>query len=88
MVTPPPAFFTGQTEVSAGVYYLSFPNGNPFGYYSFLDDPHYLYHEDLGYEYVFDAADGKGGVYLYDFASQTFFYTSPGFLSLTSTTSR
>ena len=33
----------------------------------------------MGYEYLFDAADGKGGVYLYDFASQTFFYTSPTF---------
>ena len=50
-----------------------------FGYYSFLSDPRYIYHFDLGYEYVFDAADGNDGVYLYDFASQTFFYTSPTF---------
>ena len=28
---------------------------------------------------MFDAADGKSGVYLYDFASKTFFYTSPAF---------
>ena len=28
---------------------------------------------------MFDAADGKSGVYLYDFASQSFFYTSPTF---------
>ena len=63
--------------LSDGVYYLAFANGNPFGYYSFLSDPRYLYHFDLGYEYVFDAADGHAGVYLYDFASNDFFYTSP-----------
>ena len=59
--------------------YLSFPNGNFFGYYSYLADPKYIYHFDLGYEYVFDANDGQSGVYLYDFASNTFFYTSPTF---------
>ena len=74
-----PAFFTGESALTNGVYYLDLPNGNLFGYYSFLDDPHYLYHIDLGYEYVFDAADGNSGVYLYDFASNGFFYTSPTF---------
>ncbi len=76
---PHPAFFTGEVPLTNGVYYLAFAGGNFFGYYSYLTDPHYLYHFDLGYEYVFDAADGKGGVYLYDFASNDFFYTSPGF---------
>ncbi len=74
-----PAFFAGQESIGNGLYYLQFPIGNYFGYYGFLSDPHYLYHADLGYEYVFDAADGKEGVYLYDFASSTFFYTSPAF---------
>ncbi len=74
-----PAFFIGEAALANGVYYLQFPNGDYFGYYSFLSDPNYIYHFDLGYEYVFDAADGHGGVYLYDFASKTFFYTSPGF---------
>ena len=78
-VTPQPPFFAGQTTLSNGVYYLTLPNGNLFGYYSFLGDPAYLYHFDLGYEYVFDAGDGKSGVYLYDFASSDFFYTSPTF---------
>ena len=73
------SFFTGEKALSNGVYYLSFPNGNIFGYYSHLSDPRYLYHFDLGYEYVFDASDGRNGVYLYDFASSTFFYTSPTF---------
>ena len=78
-LTLPPAFFTGEAELSNGVCYLSFASGGYFGYYSFLSDPHYIYHFDLGYEYVFDANDGKAGIYLYDFASQTFFYTSPVF---------
>ena len=29
--------------------------------------------------FVFDAADGNDGVYLYDFKSSDFFYTSPDF---------
>jgi uncharacterized delta-60 repeat protein len=74
-----PSFFDGQVSVGNGVYYLSFPSGNYFGYYSFLSNPAYIYHFDLGYEYVFDAADGNSGVYFYDFKSGSFFYTSPGF---------
>ena len=79
VVSPPPAFFTGEISLGSGVYYLAFSDGNFFGYYSFLTDPAYIYHFDLGYEYVFDAADGNAGVYFYDFASSTFFYTSPVF---------
>ena len=73
------AFFTGETALSNGVYYLSFTNGNYFGYYSYLTDPRYIYHFDLGFEYCFDASDSRNGVYFYDFGSQTFFYTSPIF---------
>ncbi len=78
-VGPFPAFFDGQAALGNGVFFLQFPSGNPFGYYAFLSDPDYIYHYDLGYEYVFDAADGQSGVYLYDFKSNDFFYTSPGF---------
>ena len=74
-----PAFFDGEVSLGSGVYYLTFPSGNYFGYYSFLTNPAYIYHFDLGYEYVFDAADGNAGVYFYDFKSSDFFYTSPGF---------
>ena len=74
-----PAFFTGEAALANGVYYLAFPNGDPFGYYSYLTDPHYIYHFDLGFEYIFDASDGKSGVYFYDFKSNGFFYSSPGF---------
>ncbi len=78
-VYPHPPFFNGETDLSNGVEYLAFSTGHYFGYYSYLTDPHYIYHFDLGYEYVFDAADGNSGVYLYDFKSSDFFYTSPGF---------
>ena len=78
-IVPHPAFFTGQMPLGNNVYYLSFPNGNSFSCYSFLLDPRYVYHFDLGCEYVFDAQDGKAGVYLYDFESSDFFYTSPTF---------
>ncbi len=74
-----PAFTAGEVALSNGVYYLAFLSGNPFGYYAYLSDPRYLYHFDMGYEYWFEANDGKSGVYLYDFKSSTFFYTSPTF---------
>ncbi len=80
-VVPPttPAFFNGQTALSNGVFFLRFPNGNPFGFYSFLADPNFIFHFDLGYLYVFDAKNSENGVFFYDFTSQSFFYTSPSF---------
>jgi streptogramin lyase len=74
-----PAFFNGENALSNGVYYLQFPSGNVFGYYSYLTDPRYIYHQDLGYAFVADANDGKSGIYLYDFASGHWWYTSPAF---------
>ena len=76
---PHPAFFSGEVSVGNGIYYLQFPNGTPFGYYAYLTDPHFIYHFDMGYEYWFDANDGQGGIFFYDFASGHFFYTSPTF---------
>ena len=74
-----PLFFDGQAALADGVHYLTFANGNVFGYYAFLATPHFLYHFDLGWEYVIDAADDQGGLYLYDFTSGHWFYTSPTF---------
>ena len=74
-----PTFFDGEVSVGNAVNYLAFANGNYFGYYGYLSNENYIFHFDLGYEYVFDANDGQGGIYLYDFASGTFFYTSPVF---------
>ena len=74
-----PAFFAGEAQIpNSNFYYLTFSNGNISGYYSYQYFP-YLYHNDLGFEYFIDANDGQSGAYLYDFASSTFFYTSPGF---------
>ena len=78
-----PLFFSGSATLGNDVYYLALPNGNIFGYYADLSntelDQSYIYHFDLGYEYVMDANDGERGIYLYDFASDSFFYTSPTF---------
>jgi len=72
-------FFSGEIPLANGVYYLQFANGTLFGFYSYLSDPRFIYHFDLGYEYWFDAQDGKNGIYFYDFRSGSFFYTSPSF---------
>jgi N-acetylneuraminic acid mutarotase len=72
-----PAFFSGEIALGNGVYYLQFPNGNVFGYYSYLSDPRWIYHFDMGFEYLFDANDANHGIYFYDFVSSSFFYTSP-----------
>ena len=79
VIKPHPPFYDGQVDLANGVEYLQFRNGGIFGYYAFLSDPRYIYHFDLGYEYVFDAKNDEGGVYLYDFKSGHFFYTSPTF---------
>ncbi len=78
LATPPPAapFFSGQAELNGGFYYLAFPNGIPFGYYTFEFFP-FLYHDDLGFEYFVNANDGQSGAYLYDFKLGTFLYTNP-----------
>jgi len=73
------SFFNGEIALGNGVYYLQFPNGTPFGYYSYLTDPYWIYHFDMGYEYWFDANDGQSGIYFYDNTSTHFFYTSPSF---------
>ena len=77
-----PDFFNGGVSVGGGFYYLQFPDGAPFGYYNLYGEGYgfpYFFHADLGLEYFFDANDGNSGVYLYDFASSDFFYTSPTF---------
>ncbi len=73
-VTAAAAFFTGDVSLGNGVYYLQLPNGNLFGYFSFVAGA-VFYHFDMGYETFIPgpAAD----VYLYDFASSHWLYTSP-----------
>ena len=67
------AFFTGQVSVGNSVYYLAFPDNNLFGYYSYLSGG-WIYHFDMGYEYV-DPGAGTA-VYLYDLSSGHWWYTS------------
>ena len=43
-----PALFSGEVSLGNGIYYLQFPNGTPFGYYSYLTDPRFIYHFDMG----------------------------------------
>ncbi len=71
-----PNFFTGAVPLGNDEYYLG-AGQMPFGYYTVLADPRYIYHSDLGFEFLIDAGDAANGVFLYDFASSTFFYTSP-----------
>ena len=75
-----PAFFGGEIALGNGWYYLQFANGMPFGYYSYLvvmNDPNWIYHIDMGFEYFLDANDNNSGIYFYDVTSNGFFYTSP-----------
>jgi len=72
-----PAFFNGETALGGGFYYLQFANGTLFGYYSYLSNQNFIYHIDLAFEYLLDANDANHGIYFYDFASRSFFYTSP-----------
>jgi WD40 repeat protein len=72
-----PAFFNGETVLGSFWYYLLFANGTPFGYYGYLANQNFIYHIDLGYEYLFDPNDANHGIFFYDFASNHIFYTSP-----------
>ena len=71
-------FFTHETDLGGGVYYLAFPGENYFGYYNYVSFPT-IYHEDLGYEGVENKTDPNDGIYLYDDATGDTFYTSPSY---------
>jgi sugar lactone lactonase YvrE len=72
--TTHPAFLAGEVTLSNGVYYLQFPDGNLFGYYSYAGNG-WIYHFDMGYEYVIPAASGNGAS-LFDLSSGHWWYTS------------
>jgi hypothetical protein len=76
VTTPVAPFFAGQTALANGVDYLAFSNGTPFGYYTYTSNS-VIYHFDLGYESIFPSGDANSGVYLYDFTSKHFWYTTP-----------
>jgi len=66
-------FFRGQAYQGKDVFYLRMPNGNEFGFYSYVPYPT-IYHYGLGFLHVWNAGDG--GVYFYDYTSGHFWYTS------------
>jgi sugar lactone lactonase YvrE len=69
-------FFNSQVSLGNNRYWLQFPSsGQCFGYYNMASFP-WLYHQDMGWEYFIDANNG-GGAYLYDWASQHWWYTGP-----------
>ena len=67
------AFFTGEDSLGSGVYYLQFPDSNPFGYYNFPSGT-ILYHYDMGFEGFIPGS--ASDIYFYDFASNHWWYTS------------
>jgi uncharacterized protein (TIGR03437 family) len=72
----PAAFFTGQQNLGSGVYYLQFPNANLFGFYTYTSSTSF-YHYDMGFEAFIPSNDAQSGIYLYDFTSSHWFYTTP-----------
>jgi hypothetical protein len=72
-VVAPAAFFSGEVSLGSGVYYLQFPNGNLFGYYTFVAST-IFYHYDMGYEGFIPGS--ASDLYLYDFTSGHWWYTS------------
>jgi hypothetical protein len=71
--TAPAAFFSGEVSLGSAVYYLQFPNGSLFGYYTFVAGT-IFYHYDMGYEAFIPGS--ASDVYLYDFTSGHWWYTS------------
>lgn len=70
-----PAFFSGAVPVGSALDYLTFPDGQFFGYFGFLSAG-WLYNLDMGYEYAVGASGTD--VYLFDLASAHWFYTNAG----------
>ena len=70
-----------RSSTSGDFAYLAFPDGKKFGYYTYQFYP-YLYHTDLGFEYVIPSTGTDDGVYLYDYKLSQFLYTSPTTLSV------
>jgi hypothetical protein len=69
-------FFLGELSNGNLLYNLTFPNARFFGYYSYQFYP-WLYHYDLGFEYVVDANDGAAGVFFYVTSLGSYLYTNP-----------
>ena len=62
-IVPEASFFTGEISVGNGIYYLTFPDATLFGYYGYLAGG-WMYHVDMGYEWVDPSNDANGDVLL------------------------
>ena len=71
-----PQFFSGEVSVGSGVYFLTFPNGTLFGFYNY-PAASYIYHYDMGFEYLLPANAAAGDIYFYDFESGHWWFTGP-----------
>jgi len=69
----PAAFFAGEVSLGSNVEYLQFANSTVFGYYSFVASS-IFYHYDMGFEAFI--AGSASDVYLYDFTTGHWWYTS------------
>jgi hypothetical protein len=80
-VAPGNPFFNGELSVGGGFFYLVLQDGNPFGFYSFAQGTANsptttIFHADMGFEYVIPGGGAGAGVYMYDFSSNHWWYTS------------
>src|SRR5262249_23642417 len=74
-----PPFFNTEQTLSGGWFFLSLPNGQApkyFGYYNY-QTPNQIFHLDMGFEALVDSNDGTRGLYMYDFKSGHWWYSSP-----------
>ncbi len=65
--------FSTEVPLGGGVYYMAFPDQIVFGYYTFVAG-NVFYHYDMGYEAFVPGSSAD--VYLYDFTSGHWWYTS------------
>jgi hypothetical protein len=80
-VAPGDPFFNGEISVGGGFFYLVLQDGNPFGFYSFAQGTANtatatIFHADMGFEYVVPGGGAGAGIYMYDFSSGHWWYTS------------
>jgi len=75
-VSPMP-FFASAVSIGNPFLSMTFPGANLFGTFAYLASNQIIYHVDLGYEGIVAANDAANGVYMYDFKSGHWLYTSP-----------
>jgi SAM-dependent methyltransferase len=79
-LSPPPSplcpFFNGQVKGTVDKLHLRFPNGIPFGFFANMGS-NWIYHVDLGDEYVAPGNDTANSIYMWDLKTTHWLYASP-----------